>query len=118
MISDATEFTIERSKWSNGRGKDTKLVHDDGSKDCIGFFLVASGFKESDLKGMDEPIDIVKNHEWLSKLIDWSGSTCFQTPVCNDIIQINDHKALDDSARESKLIKLFESIGVKLTFVD
>jgi hypothetical protein len=118
MFVDATEFTIERSKWSFGKGKDTKILRENGLKDCLGFFLLASGFKEEHLLNVDEPLDLTKNHEWLTKLIEWSGGTCFQSLVCIDIIQINDHKALEDSVRESKLIKLFESIGVKLTFVD
>lgn len=118
MIADASEFTIQRSKWSFGRGKNTKILHDDGFRDCLGFFLLASGFKEEDLLNVDEPIELVQKHEWLTKLVDWVGAACFQTSVCTDIIQVNDNKAFEDSVREAKLIKLFDSIGVKLTFTD
>jgi hypothetical protein len=118
MITDASQFIIERSKWCYGQGKNTKLLDSAGKKDCIGFFLIASGFKKEDLLGLDEPIELTYKHEWFTKLIDWHGSSCMQSPICNDIIQINDYAAMDDAAREKKLTKLFESIGVTLTFVD
>lgn len=118
FIEDVEQFTISRQYWSYGKGKNTKLLDHNGYKDCIGFFLQASGFDEKDLLGLDEPIDILKNYKWITKLISCCGLTYYQTSTCYEIIATNDIDSLPLSKREDKLIKLFKSINVTLTFMD
>lgn len=117
MLTDRSHFTVDRLKWSRGEGKNTKLLDLSGKMDCIGFLLKANGAKDYQILDVDEPIDLIKKTEWLTKLIEWAGSVCYHSNVCRDIILVNDMKGMQDSWRETRLIELFASIGIKLEFV-
>lgn len=118
VIEDINNFQIIRSEWLFGKGKNTRILDFDGKKDCFGFLLLASGANNEDLLNVDEPIDVAHRREWLTKLIGWSGSVCYQTEECINIIKVNDDHLLEQSLRETKLIELFKSIGINLTFSD
>lgn len=115
---DVSAFSITRRLWSFGKGKSTKILDDSGKRDCLGFFMTASGFADEQLLNTDEPIDIIRKKEWLTKLISWSGSSCRQSLTCEQIIRVNDNSNLTGEEREAKLVQLFRSIDVALTFVD
>lgn len=116
IIEDTTSFIVNRHKWSRGLGSKTKILDHDGNMDCLGFFLKASGFEKQDLLNIDEPIDLLRTHEWISKLIEWHGSSNNQTVLCEQIIKINDEPSQHDFSREIELIKLFATINVSLVF--
>jgi len=118
MITDIKAFQVIRKNWSYGQGKKTKLFNDFNQYDCLGFFLKTSGFSDKDILNADEPIDLAKTHEWFTALLDWSGSICYQTPVCEQIICINDDPNLSLITREQQLYNLFKSINVNVTFID
>jgi len=109
---------IDRKSWSRGKGKHTKLLNDDNEKDCIGFLLLASGFKAEQILNLDEPIDIIRKYEWISPLIEWAGSASFHSALCNQIVKLNDSADLKDNEREIKLCEAFKSIDIDLEFVE
>lgn len=117
MLIDKKYFSVNRLKWSRGGGKNTKILDDSGKMDCIGFLLKANGAEDKQLLNLDEPTDIVKQNEWITKLIEWSGSICYQSPICLEIIKANDIIGTPDPWREERLIALFKSIDIKLEFV-
>jgi hypothetical protein len=118
MIRDAKKFTIKRSQWIQGQESRTKLVDDDGNKDCIGFFWEASGLDSSQMVGLDEPIDVLAKHQMESKLIKRVATTYLQSDICTQIIAANDDSGISIGQRERVLQSLFASIGVALNFED
>lgn len=118
MHTDVPQFTIIRSKWSKGLKAKTKILDDFGNRDCLGFYMQACSFEDKDLVNVDEPIDMIKNHEWFTKLLEWHGMSCIQSPVCFQIIEANDHPTMEQNYREQRLKDLFASIDITVNFID
>lgn len=116
MPSDPKSFVIIRSKWNYGEKDETAFLDHKGRMDCLGFFLRASGFKDEDLVGRYEPIDIAMKVEWFSALIEWCGKTVQKSAICIEIMQENDKADVPMWHREARLTELFRSIGVSLSF--
>ncbi len=117
-FTDIRKFTVARSTWSRGRGKNTSILDEMGDKDCLGFFLKAGGASDAQLLRADEPIDVVVKYGWNIPLIEYAGWTCYQTKACREIIATNDAPLMNDAFREFTLIGLFKTINVALDFVD
>lgn len=116
MIQEPKSFVIDQSKWSYGFANQTKLLDYSGKMDCLGFLIKASNLDESELLDKDELVDIAKNYQWKTKLIEWCGNSIRQTKICDEIIRVNDIKNLNIDSRKSQLIELFKSINIELSF--
>ena len=115
---EVDQFTIVRSEWSRGKGKDTCILNEMRERDCIGFFLKACGATDAQLLRLDEPIDVIIKYGWESKLVEGCGEVLFQTVICRAIISVNDNPILKDQERERQLISLFRQMNVNLNFID
>jgi len=112
---DVDSFVVERSRWL--RGKDNGvLLTPEGQMCCLGFYAKACAFKDEDIKNVGGPFNLyLKGYKWDTKLLneDNRGSQ-----ACHKAIEINDDSRLSSEYRESALTQVFESIGIKVTFVD
>lgn len=117
MFVDPPKFTVIRDKWSYGEGKHTRLLNDFGKYDVIGFLLLAAGASDEHLLNVEEPIEIVNEHEWITKLIEWYGNVAIKSASCAMIIEANDAETkMPVEDRERKLIDLFKAIDIELVF--
>jgi len=118
-IKNPNAFTIKRSSWLKGSGKETCILDYNGKRDCFGFLFQSANVPDAELLKALEPGDIARRHNWsANKLIEYGTVGFYQTSLCNSIIKTNDANDIDEEIRESFLIELFASIGITLSFID
>lgn len=126
------KFTVKRSEWLRG-----KLVYDDkgcnnscllrgedNMKCCLGFLALAAGYNENEIVNQGDPetsLDWSKRdrgvkNNWPTQILETYSYK--NTRACTKIIHINDDADINDSQRESELIKNFATIGIEVEFVD
>ncbi len=116
------KLVIERARWLRGTGgPNSKLLDRDGKMCCLGFFGLACGFVEADLRGVAEPSGVTCDADgewpsWLSSLDEYERRL-IDTTACGLLMGTNDDDAIDDRNREEKLAKLFAEHGVEVEFV-
>lgn len=120
------KLTITRSEWYRGQ-VNSMLLKSDGKKCCLGFYALALGATEDQIRGQFCPNDVATEVAWPSGFVipplntsigghvttrySNSGNAC-------DLIFINDHSTLTEKDREAQLTEEFAKIGVEVEFVD
>ena len=101
------EFTVDESKWYRGKGgHESKLLRIDGLMCCLGFLGESLNVPCVGMLDKEEP-GIVS--EWPNDLVKRAKVTC-------DIINVNDEPKINDNLRKTKLVRLFASLGIRVTF--
>jgi hypothetical protein len=64
------KLTIDRKKWLRGTGDSFLLSPRDGKMCCLGFYALACGLTENDIRDQLTPVGVYKQHdkrmpEWL-----------------------------------------------------
>lgn len=116
------KLTIDRERWSRGGKQATYLLDSHGQMCCLGFYSLACGFTEAEIKLKALPTDLCsretspKNKRAWKKL--FSKHVTHNTSEKEDLFAaINDRKSISDKMRESLLTKEFAEIGVDVKFV-
>lgn len=132
-MAEIKSFTVQRGKWDRGKG-DGKLLDPQTKKMCcLGFFCLAAGLKRKQIRDFNASSDIElfpvysKNyqdhakrlHKLLPQLV---TKQSMDRKLTLKIMEENDRecdkngKRVSDEKREKKLTKLFEKMGVEVTF--
>jgi len=120
------KFVVDRKTWNRGNSFIRSALLNNNGMCCLGFAAVACGYHEDEIFDEERPEKLVQTlaednvnqpNRWFGGLVEeidgeWSG-----TIVSNAIIITNDDEDISDSLRESKLKKLFNSIGIDVEFV-
>ena len=118
IYKDVDSFVIVRSKWL--RGSEGVLLDDSGKKCCLGFYATSCEIKDEDILGVPSPASLINNKSviWETKLLELYNNYYRPTGGCRDAILMNDDLGISEADREEDLIDTFNSMGIKLTFVD
>jgi hypothetical protein len=108
------ELVIDRSKWLRGEGDKSALLRaSDGKMCCLGFYCLAVGLTENQIRNKgfpqylyDNPLEKTEG-KWL---VDGGMDVIFLTDY-------NDSGALPEKVREEKLTEIFATHGVTVKFV-
>ena len=115
---------INRAKWARGKINGyPSLLNEDGNMCCLGFACKQLlGLTDNQIRHIGEP------HEAINGTFncDYTVFTNFEEERSqhydNDFaltaMKINDSTSIEDSLRETNLIKLFSDNGLELTFED
>jgi hypothetical protein len=117
------ELIIDRSKWIRGAASDDTwlLRARDGHMCCLGFYALACGLTEDQIRNVPGPLDAFPNG-----ISSDDNDNCFiNTPgewLLSDIdrarlISYNDDSHVSDQEREEKITKIFAKHGVTVKFV-
>lgn len=108
------QFTIDRKKWARGREKVNKLLKNDGTMCCLGFYAKACGLNDEQILHTGAPhqllVPLPRQMAWLV-----DEANCDATTDASDLIFAND-SMLRDGPRERKIIKIFAQKGIEVTF--
>ena len=112
-----TELVIDRSKWKRGSPNDdeTLLLAEDGKMCCLGFYALACGAGEDEIRNVYEPDGLEFYIPGLSEEVDEEAGI-YNTFFTQNAIPINDSPHMGDLEREKELTKLFKEEGIDLTF--
>lgn len=106
---------VKRSKWLRGETFNSFLFREsDGKMCCLGFLGEACGLSPDDMKNRVTPNDL----STLSRKKFYNKFFLVDYDLRCDIFDTNDIGTIPDSIREKKLIKLFNCLGIKLSFED
>jgi len=119
-----TTTVIERSKWYRGLGhRASRLLNDEGQMCCLGFDSLRRGFTPEEILNVGSPgrFHCELEDQRATGLIDkgWKGSDfkIQNSPIVNQIIQVNDDTTMNDRDRELVLTHLFSVLGTIVRFV-
>lgn len=111
------ELIIDRSKWrtgDNGPHKtgsgDTELLNKEGFMCCLGFECLRLQLSEQDILDVGEPCDIKDESER------WEEE--HTSDFAEAAIDINDDSKSTLEEKEKKLIPLFKSEGINISFIN
>lgn len=120
-----TEFTVDRKEWLRGSGIASSLLDRAGKKCCLGFLAIACGHSPEDIFGVASPFAVFNQGDrYLMPQVligDGTGNeeaivTC-DSWACVKLMDINDDQCIDDDEREERLVKGFQTIGIKVNFI-
>jgi hypothetical protein len=128
------EFVIDRSKWLRGKGPtDSYLLRSsDGKMCCLGFFSLACGLTQDQIKDVQAPkqligldsgghhINLLSRTDgfWLMQSDDNIHTPDTHTPDTCRLMEDNDNRMISEQEREEKITRLFAANGVTVKFVD
>lgn len=128
------ELVIDRTRWYRGQSdiKSRLLRSSDMKMCCLGFYSLACGLKEENIKNVafpssirlrsmypdsHKPVPIPIEMRWLE--VGPGGVLDSDHRELETIIgQINDYSYLNEATREQKLTELFAANNVKVTFIN
>ncbi len=110
------EVIVKKSKWCRGgMNGPSRLLNEKGFMCCLGFWAKKKRFKKKDILLKVSPYYIDGLTEEKSDgLIDNE----LNSPLCNDLMNINDGWHLSDDERIKAIKKLGLKTGIKFTFVE
>ena len=132
------EFTINRSKWVQGGGRDnisilgfSELLNKKGNMCCLGFYSEACGVPRKELKGRHSPANVTTRNNniqipYMAKKgikLHKSKMFCFNdTSFAEELMRLNDNSTatvenIRKRDKEKVLKEKFSLIGVKVKFV-
>jgi hypothetical protein len=124
------ELIIDRSKWLRGEGfyESYLLRPRDGKMCCLGFYSLACGLKEEQIRNVKSPRSLVSGDPSGANLLnDTCGSwliyednvrTVYHSLDTAELMDHNDTRGESDSEREKWITKIFAKHGVTVRFVD
>lgn len=120
------KFTVNRSRWLRGESGGSFLLRKaDGKMCCLGFLALACGATESDILGSRAPSNRGSMINWPKEIlysIQGRGAiineSCYDSPECVRLMNTNDSNGTDDATKEASLTKIFQDIGIEVTFED
>ncbi len=123
IYKDVKKFTIKRSEWTRGnKNGPSRLLNEDGFKCCLGFYALASGLRNQDIKLLYSPTEIIldKNKRWDSFLLKESllDDKLLNSDACETLMFINDNPVSSDKVKEKDIIKMFKQHNVQVRFID
>lgn len=117
-------FTVHRPDWYRGQGnKNSRLRREDGTMCCLGFYCLATGVAEEDLKDVPFPSHIDHNASndslcWLQEQEETTGSVFEGDDYEHIIGGINDATEQTEEWREAQLTAQFAKHGITVIFTD
>lgn len=119
------KYVIYRDKWVCGHEASivraalgtSELLNEQGRMCCIGQVCLQDGLDSSDLLYIDAPSGILDRNRipgWLVELTVYGAVN--DSPVCGDLMMINDDSSICQELRESQLIAIAKGVGVELSF--
>lgn len=119
-MSQVTEFTVERAKWSRG-GKNgpTRLLNGEGNMCCLGFLGEACGVPRGALGRAAFP-STLRVHYGRLEYPGWlfgPPTTSTRKMREDDFTEINDNPNISDAKRERLLAEEFAKHGITVRFV-
>lgn len=116
------DVTVKRSEWGRGTFCGSRLYNNQTKKRCcLGFVANACGLTDEDICDRSTPKSLYNGTGKIildSLIILNAVNVPFNSKICSDLMGINDDRYLNESNRESKLIKLGKEAGINFTFVD
>jgi hypothetical protein len=118
------ELVIDRSKWIRGKGGAASclLCPSDGKMCCLGFYSLACGLTEKQIKGAATPVSL--GMEGDNPLNNTEGSWLLREGVnshtleAKELMALNDDSSISDQVREDEITRIFATRGVTVKFVD
>jgi hypothetical protein len=119
-------LVIDRKKWYRGLmpSRSELLRKEDGKMCCLGFMMKECGLQDHEIQGVAYPLQLCLSgvpkynevfqklfHKMYNDLIDHDRDS----QECTSLIATNDGE-MPEEKRESKLKKIFKSIGVNVLF--
>ena len=116
------KFTVVRDEWLKGDEEEASKLESKttGKKCCLGFFGLAAGVKSEYLLGKYAPSDLEEEDSIkFGKLLTRTSNGEFrETPLCDQIMTVNDSMLTTGYTREVRLRSLFKEAGHEIEFVD
>lgn len=122
-------FVIDRKRWNRGQNQSYLLDCND-MKCCLGFLLLACGYKEKEIYGCPTPSSNFINDK--SKIPNFLLKEEYyqsNTKICRDLMEINDvylnyycsaigGKFETEEQREQKIKEIFSVQGIEVSFIN
>lgn len=113
------KLVIDRSRWLRGEGDDRSLLlrERDSKMCCLGFYSLALGFDEEDIREYASPDEVdgeVEYPEWMYRD---DGHCDMLSRDVVDLMVVNDAKSIWDPDRERSITSIFARNGVEVEFV-
>ncbi len=110
------KLIIERDRWQRGSTGGELLSKTTGRMCCLGFYGLACGLTEDEIRGRGEPC-YAPSDKWPKTCLrldsdDWR----VQTTWTNTAVDINDNPDSSDEVREDLLTDHFAKVGVDVEF--
>lgn len=116
------ELIIKRSEWLRGEGasKSYLLRDDDGMKCCLGFYSLACGLTEEQIRNKDTVAALqLETACALPETLMWLiGGARWNSEVAISLMDVNDDETKSDVEREAFIIEEFAKHGVTVRFED
>jgi len=120
---------VDRKRWLRGEGatNSSLLRERDGKMCCLGFACLAAGHTEDEIRGRLIPSALaapkVPGMEAVKGFYSYGitlsgGARPIESDRMGEAMSINDNAYFMESVRESKLIAIFDDLGMELSFVD
>jgi hypothetical protein len=109
------KFVIDRSKWLRGEGSDYSfLLRADKKMCCLGQICKQQGIPLKEMIQVTSPANMLLLFQ---NKVRFLTDNYNHTDLAVKAMKINDSKEIDDVARESHLVKLFQDNNIALEFV-
>lgn len=120
------EFTIRRSIWLRGEGRNASSVllrTSDGRQCCVGIYLESVGVPRGVLEGKAAASSlghggVPDSARWLLLGSDVTYNRGSDSVVADDLYRANDTAGPGEALREARIFHLFESQGILVRFED
>lgn len=119
------KFTVKRSEWYRGKGNtDSRLLHGNGEKCCVGFQALAHGLTEDEIRYCPDLAHLNGTPKMklsgplavMVRLNTWNEN--YNSCLAGEIYEVNDDQRITDELREQKLKVLFAKVGDEVEFMD
>jgi hypothetical protein len=117
------ELTINRSKWLRGEGVATSrlLRSSDGKMCCLGFYALACGLKEYQIREVGGPSSLLSPPDEDGKSYNYLTNTPGQWLLEGvdriHLMEVNDDRNKNKQYREEEIARLFARHGVTVKFI-
>lgn len=118
-IKKVKEFTVDCNKWLRGEMISSLLVSS-GKMCCLGFYAKACGVEDSDLMNTATPARLYAKCnielEGLTSVMDEGHLR--DNRLTQLAVSYNDDRHISDELRISSLTRVFNDLGIKVTFIN
>lgn len=112
---EITKLVIDRQRWGSG----ALLIDNSRYMCCLGFLAIACGATEDQIIGKFDPVT-APNVNWPAQFLaikDADTGNIYNSTTATKAISINDGPRENSTSKETRLITLFGSVGIELSFV-
>lgn len=129
------KVTIDRTMWHRGQGAGSSAlrVQETGKMCCLGFLALECGYsakeittftspgtlaQSQDLAANKFPEKLVDPNMIVNKFDDKNRARSGNTPLCTELMVVNDDRHMTERGREDELSTIFAEAGIEVQFIN